>query len=77
MELDELKRTAANNEALRRAADSADARALAARFDGRRAEAALKAGDTAALEALLRQVLATPEGQRLADTVKHAVDRNG
>ena len=77
MELDELKRAAAHNEVLRRAADSADAQALAAHFDGKRAEAALKSGDTAAVEALLRQVLATPEGRRLADTVKQAVNRNG
>lgn len=56
-------------EALRQLAASEEGRRLAQRLDAGALEAAARSGDAAALAALLRGVLGTAEGQRLARSV--------
>ena len=56
--------------ALRKLAASEDGRRLAQRIDAGAVEAAARSGDAAALAALLRGVLGTAEGQRLARSVE-------
>ena len=56
-------------EALRQLAASEEGRRLAQRLDTGALEAAARSGDAAALAALLRGVLGTAEGQRLARSV--------
>lgn len=56
--------------ALRELAASADGQRLARRLDTEAVEAAARSGDAAALAALLRGVLGTAEGRRLAKSVE-------
>jgi len=63
--------------ALKALTESGDGAALSKRFDGAAVENAAKSGDTAALAALLKGVLSTPEGARFAAQVKKAVDGGG
>ena len=51
---------------LKRLAESADGRKLGRMIDTRAVEQAARSGDAAALSALLRSVLSTEEGKRLA-----------
>ena len=51
---------------LKRLAESADGQKLGQMIDARAVEQAARSGDAAALSALLRSVLATEEGRRLA-----------
>lgn len=57
-------------DALRRLADSEDGQRLARRLDTDALERAARGGDADALAALLRGVLGTPEGKRLAQSVE-------
>ena len=56
--------------ALRELAASEDGKRLAQRLDTGALEAAVRSGDAAALAALLRGVLGTDEGRRLARSVE-------
>lgn len=58
-------------------ARSGEAEKVLAGLDKRKLEQAAKAGDMKALSQLLRDVLATPEGRRLASQVKKAVNGDG
>ena len=51
---------------LKRLAESADGQRLGQMIDARAVEQAARSGDAAALSALLRSVLSTEEGRRLA-----------
>ena len=51
---------------LKRLAESADGQKLGQMIDARAVEQAARSGDAAALSALLRSVLSTEEGKRLA-----------
>ena len=51
---------------LKRLAESADGQKLGQMIDARAVEQAARSGDAAALSALLRSVLSTEEGRRLA-----------
>ena len=66
-----------NGRALRALTESGDGAALSKQFDGAAIERAAKSGDTAALSAILKNVLSTPEGARFAEQVKKAVDGGG
>ena len=59
--------------ALRQLAASEDGRRLAQRLDTEALEAAARSGDAAALAALLRGVLGTAEGRRLAKSVEELI----
>jgi len=61
----ELERRGKTGE-LRALAESEDGARLAAMLDGERLQKAAKAGDSAALRAMLGSVLQTEEGRRLA-----------
>ncbi len=61
----ELQRSG-KGDALKKLADSKDAKALGGMLDAEAVRQAAKSGDTAALKTLLGGVLATEEGQRLA-----------
>jgi len=54
-----------NADALRSLASTQEAQALGRRFSAQAAESALRSGDAAQVERLLRQVLSTPEGAAL------------
>lgn len=66
-----------NARELQRLTASEAGASLAARFDGEAIEKAAREGDAAALTAVLRDVLGTPEGRRFAAQVQKAVDANG
>ena len=57
---------------LKAIAESNDGKALADALDAKKEQAA-RSGDTAALKAILSQVLSTDEGKRLAEKVKDAM----
>ena len=57
-------------DALRRLAESGDGQRLAQQLDASAIESAARSGDSAALAALLRGVLGTEEGKRLAKSVE-------
>lgn len=57
-------------DALKALSDSADARRLGAMVDRPAVEKAVKGGDTEALRKLLGGVLASPEGQRMAEKLR-------
>ena len=63
-------------EALDRVARSEAGARLAARVDGSAMEAAAREGDMKALSAMLRDILATPEGKTFAAEVQKAVKRD-
>lgn len=52
---------------LRRLAESPESRALGEKFDAAAAQEALRSGDGEKLRALLKGVLSTDEGRRLAE----------
>ena len=54
-------------EQLRRLAESEDGKRLETMLDAGEAERALRSGDAAQLQSLLRKVLSTDEGRRLAE----------
>lgn len=58
---------------LKAIAESNDGKALASALDAQKVEQAARSGDTAALKAILSQVLNTDEGRRLAEKVKDAM----
>ena len=65
----ELERRGKTGE-IRRLAESADGKSLAARIDAKAVEDAARSGDSDALRSILRQVLSTGEGQRLAASIR-------
>lgn len=64
-----------NAETLKKLADGEDGRRVASLVDMKQLEAAAQSGNTAALGTMLSQILSTPEGRRLAEQVKKAVDK--
>lgn len=66
-----------NSGALQKLAEGADGKKIMQMVDTAALEQAAQKGDTAALSAMLRKVLTTPEGQRLAAQVKKAVQTDG
>ena len=70
----ELRRRG-KTQGIRALADSADGQKLGAMFDGREAERALRAGDSAALQQLLRGVLGTDEGRRLVNELQSLMEK--
>ena len=66
------RKTRAPGDAL---AESPEGQRLGAMFDGREAERALRAGDSAALQQLLRGVLGTAEGQRLVTELQSLMEK--
>lgn len=63
-------RSKGKTEGLRALAASEDGQRLSAMIDGKAAEQALRSGDSAALQQLLRGVLGTAEGRRLAEHLR-------
>lgn len=66
-----------NSDALQKLAQGPEGQKIAGMVDMGAMEQAARRGDTAALSTMLQQVLATPEGQRLAAQVKRAVKPDG
>lgn len=58
---------------LRQLADSSDGRAVGGMVDADRLSRAAKSGDMAELQDILRSVLSTDEGKRLAESLKKAM----
>lgn len=58
---------------LRQLADSADGEAVSRMVDAEKIGKAAKSGDMAALQDILRGVLSTEEGKRLAENLKKAM----
>ena len=58
---------------LRGAAESEDCRRLGEQLGGDKLAAAARSGDTRKLQQLLREILSTEEGRRLAGAVKDAM----
>ena len=69
----ELERRGKTQE-LRALAASEDGARLAAMLDGNRLQEAAKAGDSAALRAMLGSVLDTEEGKRLAEGIRKLME---
>ena len=57
-------------EGIRALADSADGQKLGKMIDAAAVEKAVKSGDSAALQQILRGVLDTAEGRRLAENIR-------
>lgn len=57
-------------EGIRALADSADGQKLGKMIDAGAVEKAVRGGDSAALQQILRGVLSTAEGQRLAENIR-------
>lgn len=70
----ELRRRG-KSEGIRALADSADGQRLGAMIDGKEAERALRAGDSAALQQLLQGVLGTEEGRRLVARLQSLMEK--
>lgn len=70
----ELRRRG-KTEGIRALADSADGRKLGSMIDGEAAQRALRSGDSAALQQLLRGVLGTDEGRRLVTQLQGLMDK--
>ena len=70
----ELRRRG-KTEGIRTLADSADGQRLGSMIDGKEAERALRTGDSAALQQLLRSVLGTDEGRRLAAQLQSLMEK--
>lgn len=64
----ELERMGKTQE-IKRLADSEEGRRIGRLVDGQAIEAAARSGDSAALKALLAQVLSTEDGKKLAESV--------
>ena len=60
---------------IRALADSADGRKLGQMIDGRAVEQAVRSGDSAALQQILRGVLGTAEGRRLAEDLRRMLGK--
>ena len=60
---------------IRALAESPEGQRLGAMFDGREAERALRAGDSAALQQLLRGVLGADEGRRLVNELQSLMEK--
>lgn len=58
---------------LRQLADSADGKAVSRMVDAEKIGKAAKSGNMAALQDILRDVLSTEEGKRLAENLKKAM----
>ena len=61
-------------EKLKNIADSEEGKAISRMIDAEAVQKAAKSGDAAALKTILSQVLATSEGQRLAENLKKAME---
>ena len=61
-------------EALRALAGTAEAQSLGTLIDRTAVEKAVKGGDTEALQRLLGGLLATPEGQRMAEKLRRMME---
>ena len=59
---------------IRALADSADGQRLSQMIDAGAVEKAVKGGDSAALQQILRGVLGTAEGQRLAENIRKLME---
>lgn len=59
---------------LKSLADSADGKAVSRMVDSEAVQKAAKSGDMAALQNILRGVLSTDEGKRLAESLKKAME---
>lgn len=59
---------------LKTLADSADGKAVSRMVDPDAVQKAAKSGDMAALQNILRGVLSTDEGKRLAESLKKAME---
>lgn len=68
----ELEKSGKRDE-LKRIADSADGRAVSRLVDAEAVGKAAKSGDMAALQEILRGVLSTDEGRRLAESLQKAM----
>ncbi len=68
----ELEKSGKRDE-LKRLADSADGRAVSRLVDADKVGKAAKSGDMAALQEILRGVLSTDEGRRLAESLQKAM----
>ena len=68
-------RSKGKTEDLRALASSEDGRRLGAMIDGDAARRALQSGDSAALQQILRGVLSTAEGRRLAEKVRSMMEK--
>ena len=60
---------------IRALAESPDGQRLGAMIDGKEAERALRSGDGAALQQLLRGVLGTEEGRRLVTRLQDLMEK--
>ena len=72
----ELRRKG-QTEGIRALADSADGKKLGQMVDGAAVEQAVKSGDSAALQQILRGVLSTAEGRRLAENLRSMMEKPG
>lgn len=70
----ELRRRG-KTEGIRALATSEDGQKLGSMIDGEEAERALRSGDSAALQQLLRGVLGTDEGRRLAEKLRSLMEK--
>ena len=70
----ELRRRG-KTEGIRALADSADGRKLGSMIVGDAAQRALRSGDSAALQQLLRGVLGTDEGRRLVTELQSLMEK--
>lgn len=62
-------------EGIKALAESAEGQALGRRLDAKAIQDAARRGDSDALRAMLRQVLETDEGRRLADNVRRLMEK--
>lgn len=62
-------------EGIRALAESADGQRLGQMIDGGAVERAVKSGDSAALQQILRTVLGTDEGRRLAESLRKTMQK--
>ncbi len=70
----ELRRRG-KSEGVRALAESADGQKLGAMIDGSAAERALRSGDSAALQQIMRGVLGTDEGRRLVAELQRLMEK--
>lgn len=70
----ELERSGKAEE-LRKLAESVDGRALNAMFDAAAVARAVSSGDREAMQGILRQVLNTDEGRRIAKQLSDAMNK--
>ena len=61
-------------EKLKSLADSEEGKAVSRMIDAEAVQKAAKSGDAAALKTILSQVLSTSEGQRLAESLRKAME---